>query len=66
MLSFVFDSLLCSNIENNDGNVNSLIGIYDSIVPIREDNIYYLDNFNIVLNCCVIFDNQFTERVDCL
>lgn len=58
--------LLCSNIENNDSNVNSLVGIYDSVVPIREDNIYYLDNFNLVLNCCIIFDENFIEKEDCI
>lgn len=58
--------LFCSSIENNSWNINSLIGIYDSIVPVRENNTYYLDNFNVVLNCCVIFDENFTNRDDCL
>lgn len=58
--------LFCSDIENNDGNVNSLIGVYDSVVPIRENNSYYLDNFNIVLNCCIIFDEKFKGQDDCI
>lgn len=58
--------LFCSNIENSDTNVNSLFGIYDSVVPVRDGNIYYLDNFNLVLNCCIIFDEKFTDKSDCI
>lgn len=57
--------LFCSDIENNEGNINSLIGVYDTTVPIRENNTYYLDNLNIVLNCCIIFDEKFVEKKDC-
>lgn len=58
--------LFCSEIKNNEGNINSLIGIYDATVPIRENNSYYLDNFNIALNCCIIFDESFVDRKDCI
>lgn len=56
----------CSSIETQDNAVNSLIGIYDSVVPIREDSIYYLDNFNVVLNCCIIFSDNFSDKDDCI
>lgn len=56
----------CSSIETQDNAVNSLIGIYDSVVPIREEGIYYLDNFNIVLNCCIIFSDNFSDKDDCI
>ncbi len=58
--------MFCSNIESGDRNINSLTGIYDSVVPIRDDNIYYLNNFNIILNCCIIFDESFKDKQDCL
>lgn len=58
--------LFCSEIQQNDDNVNSLIGVYDSVVPIRENNSYYLDNFNMVLNCCIMFDETFENRTDCI
>ncbi len=58
--------LFCSNIDTIEENVNSLIGIYDSVVPVRENNSYYLDNFNLTLNCCIIFDDSFDNNPDCL
>lgn len=58
--------IFCSNIEHDDRNITSLIGIYDSVVPIREDNVFYLSNFNIALNCCIIFDDNFKDKPDCL
>lgn len=58
--------MFCSSIENNENNTISLIGIYDSIVPIRENGIYYLDNFNIALNCCILFDEKFRDKKDCI
>lgn len=57
--------MFCSNIESDERNINSAIGIYDSIVPIREDNTYYLSNFNLILNCCIIFDENFKDKQDC-
>lgn len=57
---------VCSEIDTKDGNVNSLIGIYDSVVPVREDNSYYLDNFNLSLNCCIMFDEKYRNQVDCI
>lgn len=58
--------LFCSKIETQDDCVNSLIGIYDSVVPIRDDNTYILNNFNVLVNCCIIFDNNFTDKDDCI
>ena len=58
--------LFCSMIENNEDNVIFLNGIYDSIVPIRENNMYYLDKFNIVLNCCIIFDEKYKVQDNCI
>lgn len=58
--------LLSSTIETNEEEVNSLIGIYDSVVPIRENNSYYLNNFNIALNCCIIFDEKYIGQDNCI
>lgn len=58
--------LFCSSIETNDEDLNSLIGIYDSIIPVRDNDFYYLDNLNVVLNGCVIFDEKFNQRDDCI
>lgn len=58
--------LICSDIERINEKTNSLIGIYDSVVPVKEDNLYYLDNFNILLNGCIIFDEKFKDEPDCL
>lgn len=57
---------LCSDISTSNGKVESLIGMYDRIVPNKTDsNDYYIDNFNVALNCSIIFDSKFNESDNC-
>lgn len=58
--------MFCSEMEANNDEIKSLIGIYDGVVPARENNSYYLDNFNVILNCSIIFEEQNRGRRDCL
>lgn len=52
---------MCSNIGMNEGTVDSFNGIFDSIIPVKEENGYYIENMNIVLNSTIIFDSRFEE-----
>ena len=56
---------MCSNIGINEGTVDSFNGIFDSIIPTKEENIYYIENMNIVLNSTIIFDSRFEEAENC-
>jgi len=56
---------MCSNIGINEGTVDSFNGIFDSIIPVREENGYYIENMNIVLNSTIIFDSRFDETENC-
>lgn len=55
----------CSKIEIKE-NQTSLINLYDRIVPVRDGNKYYLENFNLFLNCSIKFEERFEEREDCI
>ena len=50
---------------SNPANV-SFSGMFDSVIPTKEDNSFYLEDLNIVLNSTIIFDNRFASQADCL
>lgn len=56
---------MCSNIGMTEGTVDSFNGIFDTIIPIKEENGYYIENMNIVLNSTIIFDSRFEEVDNC-
>lgn len=56
---------MCSGININDGVVDSFNGIFDSIIPVKEEDGYYIENVNIVLNSTILFDSRFNELENC-
>lgn len=59
-------TMFISSAISTDGNrATSLIGLYDSVVPIKTQEEYYIDNLNIALNSSIIFDDKFNDD-DCI
>lgn len=56
---------MCSGINMNEGVVDSFNGIFDSIIPIKEENKYFLEDINIILNSTIIFDSRFDDVDNC-
>lgn len=56
--------LLTTNAETLENGLKSIGVIFDGIVPELEGNVYYLPDFNIFLNCSVIFNiKQGTKEI---
>lgn len=58
--------LFCSKVDKDENNIYTLTGLYDSIVPVMKDNMCYVDNFNLMLSCNVIFDSKTENNPECL
>ena len=56
---------MCSKIGMNEGIVGSFNGIFDSIIPLKEESGYYIEDINIILNSTIIFDSRFDESENC-
>ncbi len=56
--------LMCSSVELNNPSNISFLGVFDSVIPNKEDNTFYLDNLNVVLNSTIIFDDRFENQSD--
>ena len=48
---------------DNPANI-SFLGMYDSVIPVSENNSFYLENLNIALSASIIFDDRFATQSD--
>lgn len=55
---------MCSSIKTINGKVDSFEGIFDSVIPTREENQYFLDGLNIVIVTSIIFSS--VDSTDCM
>lgn len=55
---------MCSSFDTTNNNVESLNGLFDSVVPLKDVDSYYLESFNIVLNGTIIFDQRYEDSDD--
>ncbi len=55
---------MCSSLGIRDNEVVSFDGIFDSVIPIKEDNRYFVENLNIILNATIIFDERYGSSND--
>lgn len=58
--------LICSSVDVLENKSISLNSLYNSVVPIKESDKYYVDNMNIVLNCSVLFDDRLIGEPNCM
>lgn len=56
--------LMCSTAEVNNPSNISFLGVFDSIIPVKEGEKFYLDNLNIILSSTIIFDSRFETQDD--
>ena len=56
--------LMCSSVGLNNPSNISFSGVFDSIIPIKEEEVFYLENLNIVLSSTIIFDERFEGQSD--
>lgn len=56
--------LMCSSVELSDPANISFLGVFDSVIPSKEDNTFYIDNLNVILNSTIIFDERFEAQED--
>ncbi len=56
--------LMCLSVKNQNGGIDSFEHIFDSIIPGREENQYFIDGMNVVIDASIIFGDSDGE--DCI
>lgn len=56
--------LMCSATELANPSNISFFGVFDSVIPSKEDNVFYIDDLNIILNSIILFDERFESQDD--
>lgn len=56
--------LLTTGVETLENGIRSVGAIFNGIVPKADENIYYLPDFSVVLNCSIIYNlNNVTKEI---